>query len=467
MEINKKKTGEIRVLAGLLEQLNNSDDIFSTMDEVMVELCEYLDYGCSFYYRADYKNIFHLEKFTAVYPKNDLPSEIDFSDYLEEKDFEIIEHNILYFRESDKKTPLREKLSKIFVAKSLMISPIVSDENEIIGLVGVSDRRGLARTEEDDLTFAYAVLTTICNYIKLQLSQEMVQSTQKALQSVTDNMGVDIYVNDFNTHEVLYANKSMAEPYGDVSNMIGQTCWKYLYNNKTEPCDYCPQKKIIDENGNPTKIYSWDYQRPFDGKWFRVLSAAFNWIDGRLAHIVSSVDITDSKKNEELIKKMAMYDTLTGLPNRNNMTEALEDIVQNMKDLDKEGYVIFFDLDGFKAVNDNYGHQVGDDLLREIGRLLQDNSLTRDRCYRYGGDEFVILLYDAQKSDVSKVLYVLKELFAEPIFVDGQLLKCGASIGVSHFPTDGTEASDLVRQADQGMYVAKINNKERKSRGAI
>jgi alkyl hydroperoxide reductase subunit AhpC len=64
----------------------------------------------------------------------------------------------------------------------------------------------------------------------------------------------------------------------------------------------------VDENGEPTKVYSWDYRRPFDGSWFRVLSAAFPWVDGRLAHVVSSIDITDNKNNEaEAMTVRALY----------------------------------------------------------------------------------------------------------------------------------------------------------------
>ena len=82
--------------------------------------------------------------------------------------------------------------------------------------------------------------------------------------------------------------------------------------------------KADDENGEPTKIYSWDYQRPFDGSWFRVFSAAFRWGGRQTAHVVSSADITDNKRNEALVEYLANYDSLTNLPNRRMLVKECE-----------------------------------------------------------------------------------------------------------------------------------------------
>lgn len=117
-----------------------------------------------------------------------------------------------------------------------------------------------------------------------------------------NNMGVDIYVNSFDSHDMLYANESMAAPYGGIEHFEGKKCWQALYTDKTGECEFCPKRHLIDENGLPTKVYSWDYQRPFDKCWFRVFSAAFAWIDGQMAHVITSVDIDHQKKIEEELR---------------------------------------------------------------------------------------------------------------------------------------------------------------------
>ena len=111
-----------------------------------------------------------------------------------------------------------------------------------------------------------------------------------------------MYVNSHIIHDMLYANESMAAPYGGIEHFEGKKCWQALYKDKTGECEFCPKKHLIDENGQPTKVYSWDYQRPFDKCWFRVFSAAFAWIDGQIAHVITSVDINHQKTIEEELR---------------------------------------------------------------------------------------------------------------------------------------------------------------------
>lgn len=446
----------------MLKKLNTTSSIYQVLPEVLTELCEYLNFGCGFYYKANYKNILSLQEYRALYPSYEIAETIKPMSILNEDELtKFKKEKFLFYRsgESGSDETAGEKLCKKFNIKSLILMPILNDEMDIAGIVGVSDRRGRARTEKDDLAFAQTIIGTICNYLNIQIIKEQLDSTENALQNITDNMGVDIYVNDFYTHEILYANSSMAEPYGGSEKLLGRPCWEALYDDKTEQCDYCPQKKIIGEDGNPTKIYSWDYQRPMDGKWFRVLSTAFRWTDGRLAHLVSSIDITESKKNEEIIQRMAMFDHLTGLPNRYTLNEDLEEMALLVDSNKTEGYVIFFDLTRFKNINDTYGHQTGDDLLVKIGELLQSYSYINEKCYRYGGDEFVILCYDNNIDRLDDILSYLTEIFSKPIEVDGKSLEYGASIGVSRYPSDDIKASSLVRKADQAMYVSKNTDK--------
>lgn len=83
---------------------------------------------------------------------------------------------------------------------------------------------------------------------------------------------------------------------------MGKKCWQALYKDKTGECDFCPKKHLVDKNGHPTKVYSWDYQRPFDKRWFRVFSAAFAWVDGQMAHVITSVDIDHQKRIEDELR---------------------------------------------------------------------------------------------------------------------------------------------------------------------
>ena len=440
----------------LLEKLSCTDHLQDYLGEVLEDLCTFLNYGAGFLYQADYTGVLHLEGSYRIY-QTQLPQELDLCQLLPRQDLDKMVHcKTVYFRQNTEKDSLAQQLGELFEAKSLVLVPIVSPEENLWGMVGIVDRRGEVRCAEEDMDFTQAVLITLATFYKMQMYRQRVDTTQRALESILDHMGVDVYVNDFETHEVLYANQSMAAPYGGKDQLMGRVCWQALYDDMPGECPYCPQKKLLDHEGKPTKMHTWDYHRPMDGNWFRVLSAAFPWVDGRLAHVVSSVDITDNKNNEEIIRQLAEFDYITGLPNRFRLTGDFDNILQHHKDTGREGYVIFMDLDGFKKINDLLDHATGDEVLRTVGTLLQQSPMTRNRTYRYGGDEFVILCDGHTPAQMMDVVEFLVNCFSDEWTLEsGVKVKCGASIGISHYPHDSTLSSTLLRQADLAMYESK------------
>ncbi len=300
----------------------------------------------------------------------------------------------------------------------------------------------------------------LVNAVKLEVYETGVKNAEHILSQVLDHTCIDIYVNDFYTHEILYVNKSMAAPYGGVEKMLGKKCWASIFDDKTEPCAFCPQLKLIDEEGNPTNTYSWDYQRPFDGSWFRVFSSAFPWIDGKLAHLVASVDITENKQNELLVQKLANCDALTGLANRRKLLKDIDSFIVDESLFGKEWCMLFCDLDGFKQINDTLGHAAGDALLKEVSSRLGKSSLVRCRPYRNGGDEFVVLLSWAERyEDIFTSINGIMKDFIDPCSFDGQTISCGCSIGAVKYPLDGITSNELLHNADLAMYEAKTAGK--------
>lgn len=446
----------------LLEKLNTCDNLHFSLGEVLEELCAFFGFGAGFIYRADYRGTLYLVGSHSIYNVH-LPPMIKPENELGPECLELLfKQKKLSFTGDDKKDHLCEKFGDIFGAKSMVLVPIVIPQNKLIALVGIIDRRGGSRRPDADMDFTTAVLATLATYYKAQLFQQRVENTQKFLETTLDNMGVDVYVNDFETHEILYVNNSMAAPYGGKEKLMGKTCWQVLYNDKTQECSFCPKGKLLGANEQPDKEYRWDYQRPFDGAWFRVINSAVPWVDGRLAHIVSSVDITENKRNEEIVRKMAEYDYVTGLPNRAKLTKDFDAKLPQLLRQGKELFVLFLDLDGFKQVNDAMGHGAGDELLEKVGKFLQNSHFTKDKSYRYGGDEFVILLDFAVLAEVMEVISYLLQGFSDKWQLEEGLVRCGASIGVSHYPKDAQLSSHLLRQADQAMYESK-----RKIKGSV
>ncbi len=435
----------------VMETLNSSDDIYASVPGVLRETCEHFGFGCGFVYVADHTAKLFLKEHHLLYNHDHLRESLELNQTLDARLLKkLTQTKAVFYSAGTDVEPLEERLAELFSAKSMILIPITDASKSIIALTGLVDRRSRRQPDELNLGGAYAVLCALANHVKMYLFERRAASTEKAMRNVMDHMGIDIYVNDFNTHEILYVNASMATPYGGVDKMMGRKCWEALYTDKTGPCDFCPQQKLVGEDGTPSGIYSWDYQRPFDGAWFRVFSSAFAWGDERLAHVVSSVDITESKRNELIIRQMADYDTLTGLPNRRKLLLDLEACIGTCK-----GYLLFFDLDGFKQVNDSHGHRAGDELLEKLGNMLQGTSITEGRSYRHGGDEFVVLCRNTSAVDLQQLLGVIMANFHHPwALADGEVV-CKCSIGVARFPQDGQSPEELLHNADAAMYAAK------------
>ncbi len=162
---------------------------------------------------------------------------------------------------------------------------------------------------------------------------------------------------------------------------------------------------------------------------------------------------------ESDLKRMAWYDPVTKLPNRNLFQQRLRDAVESAKTHRHGIAVLFIDLDNFKLVNDTLGHEAGDVLLITIADRLRALLRTGDTICRMGGDEFVILLHPAERLDAHAVATRALETVSRPVLVYEQQVYVGASIGIAWYPDDGLDAVVLLRNADTAMYQAKENGR--------
>jgi diguanylate cyclase (GGDEF)-like protein/PAS domain S-box-containing protein len=182
-----------------------------------------------------------------------------------------------------------------------------------------------------------------------------------------------------------------------------------------------------------------------------------------LRYVALFSDISQQKENEKRLEHIAHYDALTGLPNRVLLADRLRQAMVQAGRHSKKLAVVFLDLDGFKAVNDTHGHAMGDKLLIELATRMQRALREGNTIARIGGDEFVAVLTDlAQHEAAGMVLDRLLMAAAQPVLTDGVALQVSASVGVAFFPqSEEVDADQLLRQADQAMYQAKVTGKNR------
>ncbi len=167
-------------------------------------------------------------------------------------------------------------------------------------------------------------------------------------------------------------------------------------------------------------------------------------------------DITERKRAEEKIRFMAHYDQLTGLANRNLLYDRLKQALAQSRRYKKKLALLFLDLDGFKPVNDKFGHNIGDLLLKEVAVRLQGCVREVDTVARAGGDEFVIVLSGIgnRKHAAGSAAKILHSL-AHPCLLEGKECRIGGSIGIAISPDDGEDIDSLLKKADEAMYHAK------------
>ncbi|MEZ8187207.1 EAL domain-containing protein [Shewanella sp. 5S214] len=186
-------------------------------------------------------------------------------------------------------------------------------------------------------------------------------------------------------------------------------------------------------------------------------------VNGITTHYVSlASDITPMKQHQEQLERIAHYDVLTNLPNRVLLADRLSQAMLQCSRHGQSLAVVFLDLDGFKTVNDAYGHDIGDELLIALSIRMKEALREGDSLSRIGGDEFVAVLADLTKvEDCEPVLERLLLAASESVTVSGVVLNISASIGVTLYPRDNVDADLLMRHADQAMYMAKESGKNR------
>ncbi len=156
---------------------------------------------------------------------------------------------------------------------------------------------------------------------------------------------------------------------------------------------------------------------------------------------------------------MATHDALTGLPNRSLLADRFSQACSRALRRNLTFSTMFLDLNEFKKINDTYGHEVGDRLLKTLGALLKNCIRNEDTLSRISGDEFVILLENTSYENAQKIAQKIQTQFAQPVFIQGIKLKVSISLGIATYPDDGTEMSELLIKADTRMYTAKEQSK--------
>lgn len=248
---------------------------------------------------------------------------------------------------------------------------------------------------------------------------------------------------------------------GDGDLLIPSSTWEnYIMKDDLEGYKYKIDKIL---NSNKNEFYTIEYRiigKNNKAYWIESKGKKTIKKNGDIFIHGALSDITIRKEKEIEINYLTFNDEVTGIPNRRYF---VREISSRMKKFPSEKFsLIFIDIDNFKYVNDTYGHDAGDALLKEFSKIIIGMKIEDSLLIRYGGDEFILVKNNIKdKKQIKDLLDNIIKNISKPININGKDIFCTLSIGVSIYPTDGKDLGVLLKRSDMAMYLAKINGKNR------
>src|SRR3954451_13348120 len=321
----------------------------------------------------------------------------------------------------------------------------------------LASNRVVARNEKNELEFLIALFDDVTD--RRSLSREL-ESTKKFLELVVDNIPVSLIVERVRAGLYLLANRSaetiLTRRREDATGLTAAD----IFNAKEAKLIVARDEAAIRKRGMLSEehpISTKDGLRLFLTRRVTVLDD-----EGRPQYLIKThEDVTDRRQTESRMAHMAYHDGLTDLPNRAAFLQALAQMIEACAGTDEQFAVLSLDLDGLKEINDVFGHSIGDKLLIEVSRRIQD-SARGGVVARLSGDEFGLLI-DGNQPDAGRTLAEqVAQALAGEFFIDGKSVRIGCTTGISIFPRDGADAASLLANAGAALFRAKA-----KSRGTI
>ncbi len=280
----------------------------------------------------------------------------------------------------------------------------------------------------------------------------------RMLSRVAEQVGEGVVVSD-NDGWFQYVNPTFAEQHASTVEELTGAHMSGFYRTQDLAADVQPIIAAALEHGigrgEVTRLRR-------DGTEFpaRITLSLLRDEHGELIGRVLCVqDITAQRRLEEDLRQAALFDPLTGLPNRRLLRDRVEHALSMRARRSPGVAAVFVDLDGFKGINDEFGHEVGDEVLVEVARRLQERVRECDTLARYGGDEYVVLLEELADSDqAARIGRRVRAAFTAPVQTAAGDVPVSASIGI-HVATDADDHDALLRSADDAMYAAKRGGK--------
>lgn len=285
----------------------------------------------------------------------------------------------------------------------------------------------------------------------LRLRQRVIESSSNGIM-ITDSSEPD--------NPIIYVNPAFRRITGyEEHEALGRTMY-FLLGDDREQTEFMEIHAALHERREGSAVLR-NYRKDGSLFWNDLTVSPVLDDAGSVAHFVWVInDVTEREQHEELLEYQANHDALTGLPNRNLLADRITQSLANAKRYNLRVAVLFIDLDNFKFINDSLGHALGDRMLIIQADRLNKCIRSGDTVARYGGDEFVVVVSNLEKSeDAANVAQNIQELISRPFTIDGHEFGITCSIGISLYPKDGGDVDALLKNADAAMYRVKEHSR--------
>lgn len=324
-------------------------------------------------------------------------------------------------------------------------------------------QRTITRGVVSSSLLAFALAALLIALMRYERAVQRLGDSEKHHRTVLENMAEGLMVLD-TRHQIVSVNPAFSTITGyRREEVVGRHVLML-------PVSRAVERALAESDGLPDgSCWEGDFDgvRP-DGEPYtgHVVLSSVKGEDEQVGYrIVLLTDVTARRRRDDEIWRQANFDRLTELPNRALLIDRMESMLRHARRHDLRVAVLFIDLDRFKPVNDEFGHDVGDLLLRQVARRLLEIFRSEDTVSRIGGDEFVVVMQgDELGAGSERAAAEVVRRLSQPFAVDERSFEIGSSVGIAHFPEDGQGAEALISAADRAMYRAKNGGRGRWSR---
>lgn len=439
-----------KLITNVLKLLQVTEDYETSMQIILKELCEYINTSEAAFLIPQPNGrtnsyVYNLVEKDFVITKNTVTCTDEFPNITSR----LNSFGTAYKDSSNCSKNCCEEFSKMKIKACLIFKVVTNQSNCYIYCIDNSNTRVW---NNGDISIFKDISQVISGLFHKYLISQELNTAKLTLNTVLDNINSLVIASSLQDNKIIYSNKIFIDTFGN--NTQGKYLWDVLKIEKSKIIN--PTEEKTENNKRLYEIYC-----PEVNKYFDVTEVDLNWNDGKKVRLSTMNDISEKAAYEKLIETQANTDHLTGLPNRRMLEKDFPVLLKNAENAESFGYILFLDLDNFKNVNDGLGHPYGDALLQEIGQFLLNLSFKTVHCYRFGGDEFVILVPHINVDKINDITDEIYNKFQDKWNILNTEYFCTASIGIARFPYDGYDLFDIMKKVDMAMYHAKKFGKNR------